>query len=265
MALVITIVVIIILAVVTINFAFGEGGIVQQAQSAAEYYANDTKYTEEAVANVISYLNKIVDGSNIEEINTPAIDGSFSKAEGVNTPKIGANMQLVVFNSETNTWIEDTSKEAYSYLDTSVSGKENKSEWANAKVTIDGIDSYFVWIPRYAYKITYYTDSSKTTVSNTPTAYGTIDIKFINGTGNISADGTVCKYASEKPDATKEYVVHPAFTNEEKNGGWDTQIPGMWIGKYEASSVEGNSNSTADDVTTKTVQVKAGVSSWRDI
>ena len=65
-ALVITIVVIIILAVVTINFAFGEGGIVQQAQSAAEYYANDTKYTEEAVANVISYLNKIVD--NVLEI-----------------------------------------------------------------------------------------------------------------------------------------------------------------------------------------------------
>src|SRR5699024_7411562 len=45
----------------------------------------------------------------------------------------------------------------------------------------------------------------------------------------------------------------------------DSQIAGIWIGKYETSSVEGNSNSAEDNVTTKTAQVRAGVSSWRNI
>ena len=73
----------------------------------------------------------------------PATDGTFSEEEGVNTPNIGDNMQLVVFDEDTSTWVEDTTKEAYSYKDTSTEGA-NSSQWANAKVTIDGIDSYFL-------------------------------------------------------------------------------------------------------------------------
>ena len=158
-------------------------------------------------------------------------------------------MQLVVFKSDTNEWVEDTTKEAYSYLDTSIPGNENKSEWANAKVTINGVESQFVWIPRFAYKKVGTND---------------IDAKFTKGTGKTTVDGIQCEYASENP-SVEEYIVPPAFTDEEENGGWDEQLSGIWIGKYETSSVEGNSNSTADDVTTKTAQVKAGVSSWRYI
>ena len=270
-ALVITIVVIIILATVTINFAFGQGGLVQQAEAARDYYANDTKYTEESLANVTAYLNEVM-GEDSEITpptpQEPATDGSFSAEEGVNTPNLGTNMQLVVFDQGSNTWVEDTTKEAYSYVDTSLSGNENKSEWANAKVTTQvgdqTIESYFVWIPRFAYKITYYTDDSKETESSTPTAYGTIDVKFINGTGKTTVDNIECKYASENPTAD-DYIVHPAFTDEVDNGGWDTQLAGIWVGKYETSSVEGNNDNELDNVTTKTAQVIAGVSSWRNI
>ena len=143
---------------------------------------------------------------------------------------------------------EDTTKEAYSYKNTATEGA-NSSEWANAEVTEDGITSYFVWIPRYAYKII---------------GENNIDIKFIKGTGKETVDGTPCKYVSENPTAD-DYIVHPAFTDEEENGGWDSQIAGIWIGKYETSSVEGNSDSAEDNVTTKTAQVRAGVSSWRNI
>ena len=73
----------------------------------------------------------------------PATDGTFSEEEGVNTPNIGDNMQLVVFDEDTSTWVEDTTKEAYSYKYTATEGA-NSSQWANAKVTIDGIDSYFL-------------------------------------------------------------------------------------------------------------------------
>ena len=65
-------------------------------------------------------------------------------------------------NGQTVNWIEDdaqttiskvVNQEWYNY--TSGSGTDDyiESKWANAK-NIDG--SYFVWIPRYAYRITYY-------------------------------------------------------------------------------------------------------------
>ena len=59
-ALVITIVVLIILATIAISFAFGEKGLVPKAKDAAEYYANDTKYTEDSITNVEHYINSII-------------------------------------------------------------------------------------------------------------------------------------------------------------------------------------------------------------
>ena len=59
-ALVITIVILIILATVAINFAFGNNGLINRAEDAKEYYANDTAYTEEALSNVESYIDGII-------------------------------------------------------------------------------------------------------------------------------------------------------------------------------------------------------------
>ena len=67
-ALVITIIILIILATVTINFAFEKngltvtiifafnGGIVDRANQAKNMYANDTKYTDDSLANVVAYI-----------------------------------------------------------------------------------------------------------------------------------------------------------------------------------------------------------------
>ena len=67
-ALVITIVILIILATVAINFAFGNNGLINRAEDAKKYYANDTAYTEEALSNVESYISEIVgeEGEDIE-------------------------------------------------------------------------------------------------------------------------------------------------------------------------------------------------------
>ena len=279
-ALVITIIIIIILATVTINMAFGDNGLIKQAQLAKDMAANSTTAEQEGMNSLMDeYANLLAEDSEMS-INQLPTDGSFNKEKGVNVPNIEDNMELVIFDEGTSTWIEDKTNSGYNYLDTSIEGNENKSEWANAKVTIDGIDSYFVWIPRYAYKITYYTDENKTTISNTTTTYGTIDIKFIKGTGNIAADGTVCKYASEKPNATQEYIVHPAFTtNADQGGGWENELSGIWIGKYEASLANkadgsnivtdnsdiGNILLSSSENADKTVVTESGYSSWRNI
>ena len=59
-ALVITIIILIILATVTIIFAFN-GGIVDRANDAKNYYANDTAYTDASLTNVMHYINSVLD------------------------------------------------------------------------------------------------------------------------------------------------------------------------------------------------------------
>ena len=49
-------------------------------------------------------------------------------------------------------------------------------------------------------------------------------------------------------DTTTDYYLHPAFTNETSinfaNGGWDSELTGMYVAKFEAGFPEGN-NTTA--------------------
>ena len=333
-ALVITIVILIILATVTVNVAFGDGGLIDQAKLAAEKTANSIYDEEASLANLTAYLNEEFGGGEIlppEDteppeitsftetevtgtsitVETTATDNSngtlkyeyrigsgsyttggttytfsgleegteyilevrvtdeaglsdtetitvstkkiFDAEKGVNTPNIGANMELVVFDETNKEWIKDETNSGYSYIDTSISGNENKSEWANAKVTtqVNGqdVESYFVWIPRYAYKINGEND---------------IDIKFIKGTGTEATDGTTCKYADDSTlNTSTDYIIHPAFTtNADLGGGWDEELPGIWIGKYEAarSDTEGSTDGTAT-----TIKVQPGVTNFSSI
>ena len=68
-ALVITVVILIILATVTINVAFGDGGLIDQAKLAAEKTANSIYDEEASLANLTAYLNEELGGSEIEPPN----------------------------------------------------------------------------------------------------------------------------------------------------------------------------------------------------
>ncbi len=102
-------------------------------------------------------------------------------------------------------------------------------QWANAK-SADG--SLWVWIPRFAYKITKPTEGQNA---------GTIDIVFLKGTTDNPVDGSTgvtIKRATDAGITDGDYIVHPAFTDESAsnyaNGGWDKEIPGFWMAKFEA-------------------------------
>ncbi len=120
---------------------------------------------------------------------------------------------------------------------------KNTKQWANAK-SADG--SLWVWIPRFAYKITYdngkkKTDFTEDQASGIPS--GNIEIVFLKGTTNEPVDGSdvtqndIVRANSENTEG--KYVVHPAFTDESNtnfvNGGWDAEIPGFWVAKFEAA------------------------------
>ena len=103
----------------------------------------------------------------------------------------------------------------------------------------------WVWIPRYAYKITYTNPSDKS-------QGGSIDVKFLIGTTDDYYDEETQTIKTAKRVTTKEevadttsnYYVHPAFTNESSidfaNGGWDKELEGMYVAKFEAGFPEGN-------------------------
>jgi hypothetical protein len=131
-------------------------------------------------------------------------------------------------------------------------------KWANAKT--NDSNAYFVWIPRYAYKITYFnsagdatnyrTNGTKANVVGYSTAEGITDQNgnLVKGTAKTVAKGvTTAGY--------EDYIPHPAFQNgtsvEYKNGEWDEDIKGIWVGKYESSG------------STSAVKIVPGVSSLR--
>ena len=75
-ALVITIVILIILATITINFAFGEGGLIQKAQQAKNLTEEATKKEQEALNSILDeYANIMAEES--ETIPTPEPDASI--------------------------------------------------------------------------------------------------------------------------------------------------------------------------------------------
>ena len=103
---------------------------------------------------------------------------------------------------------------------------------ANAGTAIPENDilAYFVWIPRYKYKLFNATYASGTSPS-------LIDVVFENGTsttGNVT-----CTYASNGAETCQNksngnWYTHPAFTMINASGN-KTEYKGIWVGKFETT------------------------------
>ena len=234
---------------------FSDGGIIQKAQEAANSMNEAIQSDLEAINELSNELSNIMgdEEENPPEETLPS-DGSYSESKGVNTPDLadGALTPIVwdeTANEGAGAWVETTGDDEdwYNYTTT-------EKKWANAK-TEDG--SMFVWIPRYAYQISDNYHNGGDGIS------GTINIKFMNGTEYESADETKMQESDwNNASGRGNWNIHPAF---EYNG----TVEGIWVAKFEASSVEGNADSddttTGDNRTNKTLQVKPGVASWRYI
>ena len=203
-ALTITIIVLIILAGVTIAALSGDSGILTRAQKAKEETEQAQRY-EQNILN--SYEDKINEYSE--------------DTSGASHPELKDGMQAIIFTEDgmAQTVTDNTKRNWYSYEETTDSdmsdgGTTNggNSRWANA--TLNG--NYYVWIPRYAYKI----DTSITYTSSGGGISHKIDVKFIDI--NINNDNV-------EKEIGEGYVVHPAFTFGTK------ELRGFWVGKYETS------------------------------
>ena len=173
----------------------------------------------------------------VNDVFYPQEDGSWDAEKKVNSPELMEGMTGVYWDEEgiEHELTEESTKEEWdNWYD--YTGEAGTNKWANA-VTKDesgNITGYWVWIPRYAYKI-----EDKLFTSADSGQGGTIPIKFLQGTTDNDETGTTIgrefKYSG---NAMTDYVVHPAFTdgtsNNFKNGEWDKEVSGFWVAKYEA-------------------------------
>ena len=224
-ALVITIVILLILAGISIS-TLTNTGIFQKAK--------DAKGASENVEKEEKSLLSEYEQEIIKQDSNGIWDGS------VNKPNLMTGMKAINFKFDETKGEYETNREDIN------TNNENKCwydygsrKWANAQ-TEDG--SMWVWIPRYAYKVVYNdpNDKSKGGKFDIVFLIGITD-NYIDDNGNIqTAQRQTEKNQVIETDSTKtdKYTVHPAFTNESNidyaNGGWKEELTGIWVAKFEA-------------------------------
>jgi len=166
-------------------------------------------------------------------------------------PVLSEGLIPVVIDENGGVKKADLGSEWYNY--------SNKT-WANAvtlldstKVYADGetipesqIESYFVWIPRYRYKI--FNDGNYTGLTAVEKREKTIEVVFESNTTNVS-----------RGSGTGQWLTHPAFTSFNTNG--------MWVGKFETGYKGANSTAAAQSDTNSSgsIVIKPNTYSWRNI
>ena len=182
----------------------------------------------------------------------------------VSAPKLG-NLVPIKYNGET--WeYADTTEEWYDY---------GNKEWANAVVLADGvektigdpisedeIDLWFVWIPRYEYKLPArslvkvgassdggsslpYDPDQGGGSSPKPIIPKAIDINFISSSATTPSEG---------------YSFHPGFAwDSDWSDGISEWKDGIWIGKFESTAAEEEAN------TIQKIMIKPNTRSWRNV
>ena len=239
-ALVITIIILLILATISIQ-ALTNTGLFKKAKEAKEK-------TQVAEINQAKTLNEYEDELNKYVSGVSKVDTDWTGK--VNKPKLMTGMTAIKFNEPTGDEkanegsvikTTDTDTAWYDY---------DAKKWANAQ-TQDG--SMWVWIPRFAYRV------NKSTQ--------TFDVVFLEGTTDYYYENGEKKEAkrqkteNETVDTTTGYTVHPAFTNESSinyvNGGWDKELTGIWVSKFEAGFASGNNSATVKESSVKYTQASA--------
>ena len=277
-SLVVTIIILLILAEITITALMGNNGLINRA--------NDTKIATE-IASIKEEIQTEILGkqaenegnisdSNLEPIllkygtlsnEEKLIEKTLTTTNGnheikvedifsgttlkdvpknpVITDKSGANAPNLskIAQKTYVTWNLNEARTEYLINDTQTTQPENwydyeNGKWANIKTQnkTEGLEAYWVWIPRYEY------------IVPTSTKAEEIEVKFI-------------PISQKEPD--EGYTIHPTFTNE-GNGGFG-ELDGIWVSKFEAVSNTPTASNGGGNVTNLKVQSIPNQTSWRYI
>jgi len=199
----------------------------------------------------VASLNDTSKGSKFPLTKDCSIEPPVEEEPKPSEPVIVEDLIPIIIANDGTVKKADTTTEWYNY---------DKKEWANAVILMDktqnyhvgdiipeeNIESYFVWIPRYKYKIF----DEGNYINLTELQEGKeqeIEIVF--------EDKTVPPSSGSTKDS---WLTHPAFTS--------FNVDGIWVGKFELGYKGATSTTDAqksvNDVTK--VVVKPNIYSWRN-
>ena len=219
--------------------------------------ASDTSvtitYATKTVTQAISVvdLSKDTSGANAPVLTSNMIPVYYDDANSVWRKADSTNKtnSAIWYNYDYKMWanavtVTDTNRSTYLSAD------------AGTEISMDDINTMWVWIPRYTY--TYLN-------TNTPEE---IKIKFESGTSSsgtikctdaVASSGTTSQTCTDTTNgslkAGTSTYTHPAFTFG------DTELTGLWVGKFESSAT---TIPTSTSTTESTIIIKPNVQSLRN-
>ena len=229
-----------------------EGKLYYVSQKNISNNDNQRKWCEEIGIRIWDYTGntgiKVVNG-NYEEVNgvymcTPKLNQGFSKEH---TRYINVREDKLTPGNWINKKPDD---DWYDYDgETDEAGNVIKGPtWANLYVENNGIESYYVWIPRYVYK----------TAENER-----MDVKFVNLQNTHIEAKTQVQTSWEELQA-QGYKLPEAFQwDNDANGTIEAgeELPGYWMSKYQLSdlgeyALDFTTVSTVTSITIENINVK---------
>ncbi len=208
------------------------------------------------------YQSKIVVESFDRESNSPS------------SPMLDDGMIAVTYNG--SNWVKadrtNINNDWYNYNDLKWANavtvsSDTRSNYLTAPVgttiSMDDIETMWVWIPRYSYSIgsedgTNYYGKKGTFLTTTPTQAlpGEIDVKFVSE--NVKDRGSA-KYIVSEGISDDDWYTPDAFTFG------DEELRGIWVGKFETSSSNPSASYGGGNTTSLDALIKPNTSSWRSI
>ena len=212
--------------------------------------------------------------------NDIPIPGGPIDSSGANFPDLVDGLIPVVYNETTAKWVKadiTSSTSTYGWYDytqkkwanailvTETNRSTYQSATAGTEITDSDILAFYVWIPRYKYKVWNINKVVGTDSYNAQTTG--IDIVFESGTASTGTISCTYSFAAPSTEAGSpnetctgsngDYYTHPAFNF----GGYE--VKGFWIGKYELSSEKPTASNGGGNSTTLTARILPSVNSWR--
>ena len=212
-------------------------------------------------------------GLDYNDLELPSNGHLFNEYKDIpNAPELDDGMIAVKY--ENNNWVKADTNNAnndwYNY---------DEQKWANAVtvssgtrstyknasvgtvVSMNDIETMWVWVPRYSYSIgsedgtNYYGKKGcYLDIEPTQSLPGEIDVRFVSK--EIKDRGSA-KYITTT--GAREYYTPDAFTFGNK------ELSGIWVGKFETSSTSPTTGNGGGNTTSLDAMIKPNVRSWRQI
>ena len=195
------------------------------------FYANGNKVGEATITGTISTGPSFKLGTNnaVSTISKLTVGDILTYNRLLTDKEISTNYKLSM------NLINDGLVSAYQQFNPMTLKEYYQNSDLGTKINENDIDSFYVWIPRYKYRI--WNITGKTDIDSYDAYKNGIDIIFENGnakTGIINCQKNNCfndnlaTVPVSEVDNNK-YYTHNAFTNNDK------ELLGLWISKYEVT------------------------------